>query len=73
LDPCKLAEEGKKRGNSWAEVEKGEKAELKDQSREEKRALAALWFEEELGNKLILGARSCWQGFHLKLVNEADE
>jgi hypothetical protein len=59
----------------WAEERSRsvKRAESKDQSREEKRVLATLWFEEELRNKLVLGARSCWQGFHYKLINEADE
>jgi hypothetical protein len=50
-----------------------EEAESKDQSQEEKRVLATLWFEGELRNKLVLGARSCWQGFHSKMINGADE
>jgi hypothetical protein len=49
------------------------RAESKDQYREEKRALAYLWFEEELRNNLVLGVRNCWQCFHYKMINEADE
>jgi hypothetical protein len=62
-DPCKLDEEGKKEAIHGHREKKigrfGRRVESKDQSREEKRALATLWFEEELGNKLILGIRSC--------------
>jgi hypothetical protein len=50
-----------------------ERAEPKEKSREEKRALATLWFEEELRNKLIMGVRRCCQGFRYKMINEADK
>jgi hypothetical protein len=40
---------------------------------ESKEHFAVLWFEEELGNKLVLGTRSHGQGFRYKLINEADE
>jgi hypothetical protein len=58
---------------------RGEQADLRrEKSRKtnlekRKRALAALWFEEELGNKLVMGVRSCWQGFRYKLINKDDE
>jgi hypothetical protein len=55
------------------EADLREEAESRDQSQEEKRVLASLRFEEELINKLVLGARSGWQGFHYKLINETDE
>jgi hypothetical protein len=45
----------------------------KDMSREEKRVFAALWFEEEMRNKIFMDARNCWQGFCFKLINGADE
>jgi hypothetical protein len=60
------AEEIKKRGIV-------EEAEWRDQSPEERRVLATLWFEGELRNKLVLGARSCWQHFQSKLINGVDE
>jgi hypothetical protein len=56
-----------------------EQADLRrEQSREtnlekRKRAVTTLWFEEELRNKLVLGARSGWHGFRYRLINEVDE
>jgi hypothetical protein len=38
-----------------------------------KRVVKILLFEEELDNKIFLGARSRWLGFHYKLINEVDE
>jgi hypothetical protein len=60
-------------------VGRGERADLRrEQSRKSnlkkrKECFAALWFEKELGNKLVLDVRSCWKGFRYKLINEADE
>jgi hypothetical protein len=58
----------------WAEVDSGlRERESKDQSREEKRVLATLWFEEELRNKLILGCKKLLVRFSFKMINGADE
>jgi hypothetical protein len=57
---------------SWAKEDmRGRRVERPISSREKK--LAALWFEGELRNKLVLGARRCWQHFQSKLINRADE
>jgi hypothetical protein len=42
------------------------RAESKDQSQEEKRALATLWFEGELRNKLVLGCKKLLAAFSVQ-------
>jgi hypothetical protein len=57
----------------WAEEYLHEEAESRDQSQEYKRELATLWFEEELRNNLVLGARTGWKGFRFKPINGDDK
>jgi hypothetical protein len=55
----------------WAEA-KGEQADLRrEQSR--KSVFVVLWFEEELGNKIVMGARIHGQDFCYKMINKVDE
>jgi hypothetical protein len=42
----------------WVDEDMHKKEESKPQSREDKRVLATLWFEEGLRNKIVMDARS---------------
>jgi hypothetical protein len=76
LDPCNLAEKGKKEGicgqrrreKEDLQIEQSQKRNLEKR----KEHFAALWFKEELGNNIVLHVRSYWKGFRYKLINEAD-
>jgi hypothetical protein len=62
----------------WAEAGTEQPDLRREQSRKRniekrKRVVTTLWFEEELRNKLVMGARSGWHGFRYKLINEAIE
>jgi len=45
----------------------------KSDQKKRKEFFAALWFEKELGNKLVLDVRIWGQGFHYKLINKTGE
>jgi hypothetical protein len=56
----------------WVEADLRERERSrKTNLQKERRVLASLSFEGELGNKLVMGVRSCWKHFHSKMINGA--